>query len=538
MQLTRTSHLPAIQAKTTRLRLEATASCPQRFAHAYLGHHFTLKPSRMHNELFDLVRRMSTHRGSRVAIAAPRGHAKTTVVGLACVLWSALFEKEKFILIVSATKEQAALILRNIKDEIQSNPLLHRDFPSVCFAPGEGRYPKPWRDNEITLPNGVTIKAVGAHQAIRGSKRRQHRPDLIIVDDLENPEHTESAEQRQKLRDWFERTLLKAGEPRTNVIVVGTILHYDSLLASLTHRDKTPGRGAGWASSVYRAVEEFSERMDLWDLWEELLFGDAEFRGETGESGVRKLLNAHRIVLWKGSKVLWPQLDNFGQLMRMRAIEGRAAFQSEKQNEPLDPEQCLFKESSIRYWDDVKNPKFEDVHDLINKLGHNLRIYGACDPSLGKRHGKGDFTAIVAVGKDRRDDRLYVIDADIARRTPGETIERIVELSKEFEYETMVVETNQFQDLLADQLEQQLRQRGRYIDVERVDHTTHKQSRIQSLEPLIRRGSLMFSRRHHTLLEQLRQYPLGAHDDGPDALEMAVSEALDPSYGWTIQQIC
>ena len=48
----------------------------------------------------------------------------------------------------------------------------------------------------------------------------------------------------------------------------------------------------------------------------------------------------------------------------------------------------------------------------------------------------------------------------------------------------------------------------------------------------------MFSRRHHTLLEQLRQYPLGAHDDGPDALEMAVSEALDPSYGWTIQQIC
>ena len=454
-----------IQAKTTRLRLELTADSPQRFAQAYLAHHFTLAPSRMHDDLFKYLGRMSTVRGCRIAIAAPRGHAKTTVVGLAGVLWSALFEKEKFIMIVSATKQQAERILRDIRDEIQTNPLLHRDFPAVCFPPDQSRYPKPWRDNEIMLTNGVTIKAVGAHQAIRGTKRRQHRPTLIIVDDLEDRAQVQSAEQREKLRDWFDRTLLKAGEPRTNIIVVGTILHYDSLLANLTHPDKTPGRGAGWESCVYRAVEKFSERMDLWDLWEEIMFGDGEFKGETGQEAIKLLFNHHRCKMWLGTKVLWPQLDSFVQLMWMRAVEGRAAFQSEKQNEPLDPEQCLFKESSFRYWDDVKDPKFEDVDDLIYKLGRNVRIYGACDPSMGKRPGRGDYSAIISIAKDKRTDRLYVIGADIARRTPDETIDRIVQLSKMYDYEELAVESNQFQELMADQLEERLRRHGNYISI-------------------------------------------------------------------------
>ncbi len=52
-----------------------------------------------------------------------------------------------------------------------------------------------------------------------------------------------------------------------------------------------------------------------------------------------------------------------------------------------------------------------------------------------------------------------------------------------------------------------------------------KLGRIQRLQPLISSGALRFSRRQVTLLEQLRQFPMGAHDDGPDALEMAVSAA-------------
>ena len=180
---------------------------------------------------------------------------------------------------------------------------------------------------------------------------------------------------------------------------------------------------------------------------------------------------------------------------------------------------------------------YEDVDDLIYKLGRNVRIYGACDPSLGKRHSHGDNSAIITAVIDRRYDRVYVIDADIARRTPNETIDRIVMLSKMYEYYTFVVETNQFQVLLVDQLEQALERHRISIDIEQVDHRSNKQTRIEVLEPLVTRGVVRFSRRHGTLMEQLRQFPLGAHDDGPDALEMVIREALDPTNYSSVFQI-
>ena len=68
-----------------------------------------------------------------------------------------------------------------------------------------------------------------------------------------------------------------------------------------------------------------------------------------------------------------------------------------------------------------------------------------------------------------------------------------------------------------------------------IHHSSDKLGRIQRLQPLITSGTLRLCRRHVTLLEQLRQFPLGAHDDGPDALEMAVSVCTNP--GVTIEII-
>ncbi|MEM8495604.1 MAG: hypothetical protein AAF663_09490, partial [Planctomycetota bacterium] len=71
-------------------RRELAAGSPRAFALTYLDHHFRAPPSRMHEELFDLLTRTADQRGQRLAIAAPRGHAKTTLVSLAYVLWCLL----------------------------------------------------------------------------------------------------------------------------------------------------------------------------------------------------------------------------------------------------------------------------------------------------------------------------------------------------------------------------------------------------------------------------------------------------------------
>ena len=54
----------------------------------------------------------------------------------------------------------------------------------------------------------------------------------------------------------------------------------------------------------------------------------------------------------EGTRVLWPELEDYHALMVMREREGKASFQSEKQNEPIDPEQCVFDENTFHYWDD------------------------------------------------------------------------------------------------------------------------------------------------------------------------------------------
>lgn len=346
---------------------------PHDFARVYLDHHFVKPPSRMHLELFDQLRGLSDQRGRRLAIAAPRGHAKTTVVSLAYVLWCLLYRKEMFILIVSATREQAVQILADLTRELKGNPRLIEDFPEICepliagrslplgsdCASGRGTSVGSRgggggvrvRGHHLVLPNDACVRVLGAGQGVRGMKHRQHRPSLIIGDDLEELEPTLSDEQRRKTLDWFNKTLLKAGNPQTNVVVVGTILHYDSLLANLTQELPQRGKAAGWDGKVYRAVESFSMNPSLWEQWEAIRFGLEENKERSGVEASRHFFHTNRVQMLEGTKVLWPEVEPYERLMEIRADEGRSSFQSEKQNEPLDPEKCLFRENSFVYWD-------------------------------------------------------------------------------------------------------------------------------------------------------------------------------------------
>lgn len=165
-------------------RRQLGAISPQAFAEAYLRNNCSAPFSKMHLEMFQKLQDISEGRRAKVAIAAPRGHAKTTIVCLVYVLWCVLYLKERLILIASNTTEQAIALLKDIKHQLRFNPLISSDFPEIC----RGRRPKPWRDNKIQLPNGAMICVYGAGQNPRGIKHDKDRPGLIICDDLENEE--------------------------------------------------------------------------------------------------------------------------------------------------------------------------------------------------------------------------------------------------------------------------------------------------------------------------------------------------------------
>ena len=438
-----------------------------------------------------------SEKGSRSAIAAPRGHAKSTVMSLKNVLHAALYGYKQYILLISDTENQAASFLDAIKNELEHNEKIIADF-----GPQAG---KVWKTGSIVLQNGCRIDAVGSGQKVRGRRNYQRRPDLILCDDIENDEGVRTADQRQKTADWFWKAVCKSGDSYTDLVLIGTVLHHDSLLSNLLENP-------GFRSLKFQAILS-DAHSPLWQTWEEL-FTDLSDPGR--EKAAHAFFYKHRKELLEGARVLWPEKLSYYDLRVMKLTEGESAFNSEMQNQPIDPGACLFSSQWFRYFSPGE----------IDFSRPNFRFYGYCDPSLG-RTASSDYSAIITLAVDGDSGLSYVWDADIQRRHPDRIIADILEKEKLLRrecgrgYTLFGAETNQFQWFLKEQLAAESARQGLYLPIQGVRSTEDKTLRVETLQPDVKNGYILFRRDQTLLLHQLSQFPLGAHDDGPDALEGA-----------------
>jgi predicted phage terminase large subunit-like protein len=468
----------------------------------YLPRHFSRPASRMHRWLarrLDLTRQ---RRGTKLNVLAPRGGAKSTLGTLAFPLRVALEGWEPYIWIVSDTRHQACAHLENIKAELLDNLQLAHDYPAAA-----GRGPV-WRASAIVLRNAATIEAFGTGQRIRGRRRRQHRPMLIICDDLQNDGHIQSALQREHSRTWFHGTLLKAGTRWTNVLNLATALHREALAMELAERP-------GWTSRIFRAIERWPENMLLWEQWQAIY---TDLRNPGYRVAARAFYEEHRQAMDAGAALLWPEEEDLYALMCMRAESGRTAFEREKQNSPVNPELCEWPEA---YFDEPIWFERWPERLVVKTM--------ALDPSKGSDARRGDYSAFVMLGVDRQG-MLYA-EADLARRPTPQMVADGVELYRRFRPDVMGVEANQFQDLLGGEFEAELRRQGMLAARPwPVENRINKQVRIRRLGPYLSSHRLRLKQDSpgtRLLLDQLRQFPVGDHDDGPDALEMAIRLAAE-----------
>jgi predicted phage terminase large subunit-like protein len=102
------------------------------------------------------------------------------------------------------------------------------------------------------------------------------------------------------------------------------------------------------------------------------------------------------------------------------------------------------------------------------------------------------------------------------------------------------VEANQFQELLANEfLREQQARNAPPLPLFTITNTVNKELRIQRLGPLLMNRMLVFRDTPdcRLLVSQLRDFPLGQHDDGPDALEMAIRLLSETSGVDTTERI-
>jgi predicted phage terminase large subunit-like protein len=495
-----------------------------KFRKYYFGHYHKVEDAEFHRDLTAMLGNMTTNRGSKFAIAAPRGSAKSTIISLEYAIYSICNNLEPCIVLISSTAERASESLKNIKDELESNPKLRKDYPEVCEL-NVKPLPSRWSQKEIITKNNIKVSALSVGQNIRGKRHNENRPSLIILDDVEGNEMVQNEESRYKLRDWFEKSVLKVGHKETNFIFAGTIHHYGSLLSYYTNPEETPG----WDKRIYRSVIKWSDAQSHWKEWSNIFRRVQDYHGSSGRQAAKLYFEAHREEMLKGTQVLWPQNRSYYDLMVIREEEGDLSFDSELQNEPVNPRDCFFNLEEIQFWDD----KFPTEEALFKSLKSPV-VYAACDPSLGKDKSRGDYTAILTGVKNYEHDILYVLDVDIERRQPEATIETVLSHVRARNIWYLGVETNHFQILLASELKKRAQERNLRFSIEEVEHHKDKIARIQALQPYFKAGKIMLSCKHRLLLDQLKYFPKGLHDDGPDALEMLhqVAEQHIPWSAW------
>ena len=458
--------------------------------------------------------------GGKTAQAAPRGNAKSTLTTLILPLWCIAGKRRRFIGIVSDTTEQAEEFLENIKAELEVNERLREDFPDIC---GAGR---TWKNGHIITRNGIKIKCWGKRKRLRGARFGCRRPDLMICDDLEDDENIDSPEQREKDRNWFFKAVMKIGARYTVYIVVGTILHYDSLLARLLTQP-------GWHSRKWKAVIDWSGSQ-LWERWEEIFSQVSE--DADSELLADAFFEKHEEEMLRGTQVLWPEGESYYYLMKMRVSDGPAFFDSEKQNEPVNPEDRLFNEEWFSYWDRPDENSRVQVEFDAEDFSKGERVYCAVDPSMGHLSRKSDPSAII-IGVMRQSGVIDILEADIKKRHPDLIMEDLFVYHQLYQFERVVIETVQFQELFKDQVLKEGARRGIYLPVEGVRPNTDKTLRISKLQPHIKNGFIRFRRNQRTLLDQLKYFPKADHDDGPDGLEMLFSLVAGGGGGPRIRRI-
>lgn len=428
-----------------------------RFARFFLPQYVPTDPPDFHLDLYhDLL-----FSGDRVARAEPREHAKSTIVSMVFVLHQILFKKRRFIVLVSDTSMQAENFAAAVKYELEANELIREYFGDITNPDGR------WRGADFITTTGVRLIAKGAGASLRGIKHLDTRPDLVVCDDLENDENVNTPMQREKLKSWFDKVLTNAVAKHGKIVVVGTILHYDSLLSYiLTKQD--------WNTAKYAAL--VSGTIDDDD-----------------------------------AVPLWPDYWDIERLRKRKVEIGSLAFQSEFMNEPVDGDTAIVRYDWLQWYN-------------ADELPPELDRYGFCDPAISQKE-TADYFVICVLGHDKKTGRIYVLDIIRDRIAFSSQVERIGQQDKKHDFVRFGVEDVAYQKALYQEVQRQCPN----VPVVPVTVDKDKTRRLQRVSPFIENGTIQFRREHVTFIEELVRFPKAEHDDTVDGFTGAVGLILDQS---------
>ena len=428
--------------------------------------------------------------------AAPRGHAKSTIT-LICCLWALCEGWKRFIAVFSGTDDQAEKIGMNLRAELEENPFIriwYGDLSGLAFG-------KKWTTKDFTIvrtqDDGTQIESTvmvrGCGASVRGARNRGARPDLVLLDDVDKDDTMRSATQREWLfTTWWSGQVVPMLHPlRGSIIIIGTILHFDSLLSRIL------SKGELYETRIWKCYDD------------------------------------------DGNSV-WPERFT-NEYLRSLQKENPIAFAFEYLNDPTQTGLRPFGPEHARFYD-REEVTVEDGYWYWRR--QRLDIFAGVDPAISEEEDACEF-AIVVIGitKDKHDIIILRILMDrIDVPTQLKTIEQFADAFPQ--HRLCGIETVNYQKALPQLVRQQLRAKVRVHQLTHGNGKAAKRRRIIGISPLWAQGRIWFSKaaentagiadtlgrvqidpRQYKLYKQMTEWPVSDLEDGVDALSSAIETA-------------
>jgi predicted phage terminase large subunit-like protein len=436
-----------------------------------------------HHELWEYA--CSVH--PYVAIAAPRGHAKSTAGTLAYGLAELLFRSSRYLLIVSDTEAQATMFVRAMAQELQENDDLIALFGPKKNEKGEVQFLKDSEaDIVVQFNDGHTFRVMGkgAEQKLRGLLWNGMRPDLVVIDDLENDELVMNKDRRDKLRRWFNAALRPAMSPRGKLRMWGTILHMDSLLEGFMPKEH----------SKFLVVED----LKMYEQWP-----DRRVRGW--------LSVKYRAHTDDFSHILWPERFSKEHFKGLRAdyVEQGIpdVYSQEYLNIPIDESVSYFKRADFL-------PQNEPDYEK------RLNYYCTVDLAISEET-RADYSVFLIAGVD--ENKVIHVKNVIRERLDGkEIVDYILSLQKTYDFQAVGIEEMMISKALGPFLREEMIQRDIFPTIVQLKHKgKDKIQRARSIQARMRAKTVKFDKKQdwYPLLEsEMMRFPRDKHDDMVDAM--------------------
>jgi hypothetical protein len=456
------------------------------FVNYYFPHYAKCECAPFHIDLANKVRK---HTNLRAQARWFRGAAKSVHTDIMLPMWLKVQERKlqyRTMVLVGANNDAADNLLGDLQAELQFNQRYIEDW-------GEQYQLGTWQEGNFTTRDGCAHFALGIGQKPRGLRKGAFRPDLIVIDDVDDDEMVQNEPRVEKLVNWILRSLVPTMDKgQGRVLQANNLIHEKSVTAKLAEK---------WAESE-KKIKALQKTMGR------KLGGEAEIEYYVSDIPIRDA----------AGNPTWPAKYSKDDILQIEIDAGYAAFESEYMNNPITEGKWFLPE----WWRWDKLPPVSSMKNLIAYLDGGF-----------KNTGTSDSKALVLVGLQNGNYYVYKVFCGAASRM--EMVDWHYDLYAWLQRHNAkaqwYMEEVFLLDLLYEDFAAAAKTKGFPIPLSGdTRKKPDKDLRIKALQGIFQRGNVLFNKAEETnphfrnFITAFEAFdpPKKTKKDGPDAFEGAV----------------